>query len=376
MACNHYVYRDSTTGAFYVAKSGDNFFLFTNCGTGVCPICDTCSLEDGICKCYDLETFTNFTVVGESGSTPATSGYYLPRYATVTITNSDVVTASVDWEIWTPSGVCDTDAEPFGDPGTIILNPLSTGMDVTCAGSSSSATLEVDWNGAGWDFDWRYNINDCGGVGDGCSGGQIGLNLPLQIRYRRAYGDYITKESQTWTTNENCTFGGSPYTKEVTLAITFGPTCRPPETSTYCNCIDGTYNIIELSTLDTYNAPAESGVECCGKPIDIDVDCGNVGSMTSWVLYYAPYTNTVPVISGVAYDTINITDGPGVEVIKLRTFTTQNEARTWVCNYLKFATVGAGWPADPNDLEYDWPYNDLYFNACVGNVGSINLVPC
>lgn len=379
MPCNHYIYRNSSTGAFYVARSGTDFFLYSDCGTGVCPICDTCSLEDTVCKCFDLEVQSNITLMGSAPTTPPTSGYFLPRYATVTIGGSDVATASVEWEIWSPSGVCDSGVEPFGDPGTIVYHPLSTGMTVTCAGGSfnTGGTLEIEWNGAGWDYDWRYSVNDCGGgTGIGCDGGTLALNAPLQVRYRRGYDDFITRETQYWIVAENCDFGAGAYSNDVTLSVAFHPTCRPPETGTYCNCIDGSYNVIDISTLDTYNAPQESGVDCCGKPIDIDVNCGNVGSMTSWVLYYAPYTNTVPVISGVAYDTINITDGAGVEVIELRTFSTQSEARTWVCNYLKFATVGNNWPTDPNDLEYNWPYNDLYFNACAGTEGSINLVPC
>lgn len=382
MVCNHYIYRNPNTGAFYVAKSGSDFFLYSDCGDlgDVCPICDTCSLENGICKCYDLETQTNIFLRGDAPRTPPTSGYWLPRYATVSIGGSDVASTTVEWEIWSPSGVCDSEVEPFGDPGTIVYHPLSTGMTVTCAGGSfqTGGTLDLEWNGTGWDFDWTYTVNNCGGVsGRGCSGGSTALNQPLQVRYRRAYDDFITLENQYWITNENCDFGGGAYNNDVTLNISFHPTCRPPETSTYCNCIDGSYNVIDISTLDTYDAPIEPDSDCCGKPLDIDVNCGNVGNMTSWVLYYAPYTNTVPVISGVAYDTINITDGPGVEVIKLKTFTNQNSARNWVCNYLKFATVGNNWPANPNDLEYDWPYNDLYFNACEpGTVGSINLVPC
>ena len=382
MVCNHYIYRNPNTGDFYVAKSGTDFFLYSDCGTAECPLCDgTCTLEETTCKCYDLLTQSNIELVGSAPGTPPQSGYYLPRYATVTIGGSDAVAPLlVEWELWTPSGVCDPEPDPFGDPGTVNFHPLSTGLEVGCAGGGSFSTggqLEIEWNGAGWDIDWRYNINNCGGVFGGCDGGQIGLNIPLQVRYRRAYGDYVTKESQSWIQSENCDFGSGGYNNDVTLSINFHPTCRPPETSTYCNCIDGSYNIIDISELDTYSAPVEEGSTCCGKPIDIDSSCGNVGAMTSWVLYYAPVANTIPIISGVAYDTINITDGTGIEVIKLRTFSTQSQARNWVCNYLKFATVGAGWPGNTNDLEYDWPYNDLYFNACEpGTEGAINLVPC
>jgi hypothetical protein len=380
MPCNHYIYRDPSTGSFRIAKSGTDFFIYTDCGSGDCPICDTCQLEDGLCKCLDLETITNISLNGSAPTTPPTSGYFLPRYATVTIGGSDVTTATVlEWELWSPSGECDSGVEPFGDPTPVVYNPLSTGMTVTCAGGSFSTggTLEIEWNGGGWDWDWQYTVNDCGGVsGRGCSGGTTASNEPLQVRYRRAYNDFVTLETQYWTVQENCDFGGGAYGNNVTLSVAFNPTCRPPATGTYCNCIDEDYNVIDLSTLDTYTAPEESGVDCCGKPIDIDTNCGDVGSMTSWVLYYAPYSGTVPVISGVAYDTIDIPDGSGIEVIEVKTFSSQNEARTWVCNYLKFATVGNSWPTDPDDLEYNWPYNDLYFNACAGGVGSINLVPC
>lgn len=372
MACNFFVYRDTETGKYFIKEAEGSFFLYSSGCADSGNICGPCTTPQLACACYELPavSVSDDGTLTPSGEIPPQTGYYLPRYANVTVSNSDVVSLNVEeWEIWTPTGVCDSGVPPFGDVGGVTYNVLETGMAITCA-SAGDAPITLSWNGSQWAFNWVYSVN-CDG-GGGCSGGEFTNGVPLQVRYRRDYGDFVTKETQTWTATENCDFGGGPYSNDVKLTITFTPTCRPPDTVQYCNCLTDE-TVIPLASLTTYDAPIESGSTCFGKPIDIDNECGDVGSVTNWSMYYAPYANTVPVIDGVAYDTTGIT---GTDVVLIKTFSTQAEVRTWTCEHLKFATIGQNWPTDPNDLEYNWPFNDLYFNDCGGGDGAINLVPC
>lgn len=375
MTCQHFVHKNPNSELFYVYFHNNNFYVRTDC-SGIIDegICTVCSLPQGLCECYPLDNIVP-TGIGyrPEGEEPPQFGYFMPRYAYVGIQGSTVVSleAGTKWEIWTPSGECDTDIKPFGDPGDVTFNPLSTGLILLDPENCelNTGNLNIEWNGSAWDIDFQFSTT-CDG-NSFCAGGLVANGQPLQVRWRREYEDWITKEVQKW---ENIGEVCGVSTQQITLSLSFEPTCRPPSTGIYCNCIDEGYNIIELNTLNTYAAPLEPG--CSGKPIDIDSDCGDVQSMNSWVMYYAPYPNTVPVIDFVAYDTTNIPDGEGVEIVKIGTFATQAAAREWTCTHLRFATVGNNWPTDPNDLEYDWPYNDLYFNACPGGIGAINLIPC
>ena len=389
MVCRYYIHKDSETGKFYLHDESNpeqKFYLRTDCGEApIAGDCDPCSLNAGLCLCYPMETNSNVTLIGTAPPEflpIPTSGYFMPRYARVAllgspairITNQDDRDPSTLWEIWTPSEACDEDVDTFGDPGNVSFNSFAGGIELRNPDGPyelTNSALSLSWNGNGWDINVQFSYQSpVESPTEFCSGGLVGNNRPLQVRFRREYEDFVTKEQQQQDVAQICDVVAST----LLLDITFEPTCRPPATGIFCNCVDESYNVIDLNTLDTYDAPVVSG--CSGVPIDIDTDCGDVSSVTTWKMYYAPYENTVPVIDFVAYDTTNIPDDPGVEVVLIGEFATQEEARSFTCTRLRFGTIGAGWPGDPNDIEYDWPYNDLYFNACGGTEGSINLIPC
>jgi len=110
------------------------------------------------------------------------------------------------------------------------------------------------------------------------------------------------------------------------------------------------------------------------------------------LMYFSPYTNTIPVINNLAYDTLSLPQAPPgkINVVLVKRTKTRNELRQWVCESLKFATVRNDWKTNPvtgsgsigsdftspdQNVNFNWPYNDLYFSVCPeGNV--VNLVPC
>jgi hypothetical protein len=237
------------------------------------------------------------------------------------------------------------------------------------------------------------------------------VTIPWQLRYRRVYNDWIFKESQvikyvvgigegdTIDPNNQIGIGGITSTStsptiEYSGLINFNayPTCRPPETN-YCGCIDTTnYEVIDINTLDDY---ALTFGGCKGKPIDIDSICAEGEPPPTGIveLFYAPYSNTIPVISGIAYDTTNLPAPPQgkINVVKVKSFgspnveTDMNEIREWVCKNLIYATVSGNWTStlsvgklsEGDNIEFDWPYNDLYWSInCADGKSYINLIPC
>lgn len=217
-------------------------------------------------------------------------------------------------------------------------------------------------------------------------------------RFRREYGDYTLEEFGTFKVTFN---GPDAQTVEVEFNLSFDPTCRKPDTDSFCgNCFsESLYNVIELSDLDSF--PLPDPFECAGKPIDIDVVCGNSGDDPEGndtipggvTMYYSPYTDTIPVINNIAYDTTNIPPPPPgkANVIKITTSETRNGVRGWVCKNLMFATVRDDWRTDPvvgsgsigsdftspeQNINFNWPFNDLYFSKGCPGGDSVNLVPC
>jgi hypothetical protein len=213
-------------------------------------------------------------------------------------------------------------------------------------------------------------------------------------RYRRAYDDYTMTETGTFDV-EVQEGAGCGRVAKLTLDLGFTPTCRSADL-TKCVCLDlSGYNIIDLGDLESY--PSDPSV-CPGVPIDIDVKCeysefGDDEPIDGGVtMYYTPVANTVPVINHRAFDTTNLPSVPGLtSVVKIITLNTRNEIRYWVCDNLRFATITnpAAWPPSGAGslsssssssarplLDFNWPYNDLYFNPSCGRGEVVNLVPC
>jgi hypothetical protein len=220
----------------------------------------------------------------------------------------------------------------------------------------------------------------------------------MKPRWRREYGDYTLTETANFTVTMN---GPDGQVVDVTFDLSFEPTCRKFSASFAgeCGtCFDETlYNVIDLASLPKYPLTKE---KCPGKPIDIDVVCktsvdGNdpggdekiEGGVT---MYYTPYPNTVPVVNNIAYDTTNLPAPPAgkINVVKITKQDTRNNVRSWVCSNLKFSTIKGHWPPAagssssaggfPADglLEFNWPFNDLYFSKGCPGGDTVNLVPC
>jgi hypothetical protein len=239
------------------------------------------------------------------------------------------------------------------------------------------------------------------------------INIPIKTRYRRAYNDYTIADSYTVimcagdTETENGTCENQPNSSAFppscdsgsdlySLAIKFLDTCRVV-TPSLSNCTEYTNpcrNIIDVSTLNSYQLPRDSG-----RPIDIDVSvCPSYSirpdssafaafNPTGYVLYFQPKNlGAVPVINDVIYDTTTL--NASTDIVRLYAGTGVDATREWACKYLKYATVknldtvinGATPEIKVTGLVYNWPYNDLYWNSrCsttpVGEI-PINLVPC
>lgn len=229
----------------------------------------------------------------------------------------------------------------------------------------------------------------------------ISLNMPWTARFRREYGDWTFNERskiQTFLTGTNSDpiYDGG---WAVGIQLDAEPTCREPDSSQFCSCLDlGLYNVIDVETLQGYEAKSDG---CKGNPIDIDVVCGRSGPDPEGdqpvaggvTMYFTPYVDTVPVIDDIAYDTTNLpTPPPGkINVIKIRSASTRDEIRYWTCSHLKFATVRDDWRTDPvtgsgsigsdftspdQNINFNWPYNDLYFSRGCPGGDTVNLVPC
>jgi len=259
-------------------------------------------------------------------------------------------------------------------------------------------------------------------LGDTVQDGHIGalpaeltsILIPIKTRYRRSYNDYTIADSYTVTMcagdeqteagiceNQSDAYTTFPSICDVgslsyPLTIKFLDTCRvaTPSLSTCTQSTNPCRNIIDVSTLNSYQLPRDSG-----RPIDIDIlvcpsysirpDSSAFAAFnpTGYVLYFAPKNSgAVPVINDVVYDTTTL--NTSTDIVRLYVGTGVDVTREWACKYLKYATVknldtvinGATPEIKVNGLVYNWPYNDLYWNSrCsttpVGEI-PINLVPC
>jgi hypothetical protein len=263
--------------------------------------------------------------------------------------------------------------------------------------------------------------------------------LPIHVRYRREYGDYVfVKAEGTSFTRKNCVgcdcdevpartpFSGSgpvspnsnlfnswttSSTEEAQIwgcsgvpevmntlrvEVTGENTCRPP-----LPCIVGQCkNIIEdLNSLDQIPGPCDKCYcDGGGRPLDIDIQCGtgkvrpkseDFPDVETFTLWFRPYgTGAVPVINNVIYDTTQL--DVENDIVKIYQASSPEDLRSWVCLNLRFVTV-----LDYEKLRTDtanavssnWPYNDLYWNrsfvsnpSCEGypypGDVPVDLVPC
>jgi hypothetical protein len=250
------------------------------------------------------------------------------------------------------------------------------------------------------------NDDDCKEESALISSTLISYNTSLQAngswetRYRREYEDFTFKEIQSVNLN---TFSTEYQTRpSITLSFELEgvPTCREADATGFCGCFnENSYNVIDIESLDSYEMPPDG---CDGRPLDIDVVCGRRGQdfrgddiiLGGVTMYYAPFSNTVPVINNVAYDTTDLPAPPPgkINVIIIYKASTRNQIREFTCSSLKFATIRDDWRENPvlgpggrigapftsseQNVNFNWPYNDLYFSEGCPGGDTVNLVPC
>ena len=310
-----------------------------------------------------------------------------------------------------PLTVWDSDrCDANGDP----INPVFKTHDIKFKVGSTTFDGTITFSESGASIRWaNYCCQDPYNFDTGAPSITItyyGLETKLYpqragfswaTRYRREYGDYTVDENQTL----GISFAAAPgnggqwfegYNYETQVKFGTSPTCRAPDTARFCNCLDDGYNILSLGDLRRYNAGVKG--PCFGRPIDIDVICGVPsgddvagGTPGTYKVFYTPFTNTVPVIDGVAYDTLNLPPAPAgkTNIVLLYTGSSRNDVRNWTCSHMKYATVKnpAAWNGlasssssstdVSSQLNFNWPFNDLYFSdGCPGGENPVNLVPC
>lgn len=305
---------------------------------------------------------------------------------TTLVDASPSIEISGNLQVWSSDG-CDASGNP--------INPVwgsgSLDMKISgdCGQGDSNYSLPVAFSPSGFSIgSGGAEFRVCGGQGDSFFQA-AGAGSGWGTRERREYGDFTFDEEQT----VDFSFGSF----SVRLKLSSTPTCRAPDTGQFCTCLDETYNVVGLGELPTYRA--DPG-KCAGNPIDIDVICGvpsredaggNDPGMYS--VYYTPYSNTVVVIGGVVYDTTKMPEPPPGKTNVLLVYVggSRNDVREWTCKNLKYATIRdlSKWPGMgssstssggvidvTNNLDFNWPYNDLYFSQGCPGGDSVNLVPC
>ena len=188
---------------------------------------------------------------------------------------------------------------------------------------------------------------------------------------------------------------GETLSIPIDIGLNFGVSCREAEATFYgmsmvddiefvslstCgSCSYAGLNVLSIGSVSSYSTDLTESE--WGVPIDIDRPC-NVAEddagypgKTSFTLYYAGQRwagGAVPVISGVWYDT----SSAGVDDRFIITVQPTSDAlRKWTCKNLRFAAIKSGSGATA-ELDFRWPYNDLYWSYCAGTDIPLNLVPC
>lgn len=263
--------------------------------------------------------------------------------------------------------------------------------------------------------------------------------LKISVRYREAYDDYtFVKAFGTTFTKQLCTGcvcsgvpGNTPSLTEtqpynsdlydsyyigsfdnqgdcasgdtmadlinhITVTVTGDNTCRQPQacpTSGQCPIE------VDIDDMTQYGDCLCDKCYCDGggRPIDIDIKCGEAATAhpqesdfdpatESYTLWFAPRGDAaLPVIENIVYDTGLLPTDNSV-LVKVHTTATPAEMREWVCNKLRFVTLKdrSKLSTDINNaVDSNWPFNDLYwdfkcdtYESIHPNDVPINLVPC
>ena len=188
---------------------------------------------------------------------------------------------------------------------------------------------------------------------------------------------------------------GETLSIPIDVGLNFGVSCREAEATFYgmsmvddiefvslstCgSCSYAGLNVLPIGSVNSYSTDLTESE--WGVPIDIDRPCNEeedsagYPGKTSFTLYYAGQRwagGAVPAISGVWYDT----SGAGVDDRFIITVQPTSDAlRRWTCKNLRFAAIKSGSGATA-ELDFRWPYNDLYWSYCAGTDIPLNLVPC
>lgn len=295
--------------------------------------------------------------------------------------NADDQDTTQELQVWSSSEDCDA----MGNPKNPKFLTQEARLKISSCGNESVHALTLAFSAEGIDLNFDpISFKTCESQEFTARSQDVPV-FPWRARYRREYDDYTLDEK----TLLNMSFAYDVLSLNVQILCYANPTCREPETTQFCNCLDlELYNVIDVKTLTSYEVSPEPG-GCNGKPIDINVVCGSSGPDLTGdqdvdggvTMYYSPYPNTVPVIDNIAYDTTNLPPAPAgkVNVLEIRSALTRNEIRFWVCDHLKFATItnATKWPSDPDAaLTFNWPFNDLYFEPGCSGGETVNLVPC
>lgn len=232
----------------------------------------------------------------------------------------------------------------------------------------------------------------CSGVPGQTPITSTGPGLPLSDLYN-------SYQAVPGTNYGNCGSGESviDILNNISVTVTGENSCRQPES---CPASGPCPIETDINTYTQYDSCLCDKCYCDGggRPIDIDILCGDGGGITypqeadfppsteSYTLWFVPRGDgALPVINNVLYDT-GLVPTDNTVIIKIHTTSTPLEMREWVCKNLRFVTV-----LDRTKLSTDlnnavisnWPYNDLYWDAKCDTYASdhpndvpINLVPC
>ena len=366
-----------------------------------------------------------------------TGTVYIPKELTMKVTSGCLQTIETKFK-WLPSW--SKWGRIWNGTGAEEFQPIYDGSDLDSdylypwIGQSTSATIYTPLHSLRVQY---YELQP----NDNWDSTLLGLAtiegaLPMHVRYRREYGDYVFVKAEgtsftrkycvgcdcdevparcpfagcgvtspnsnlfnSWSTSstEEAQMWGCDSVSEVmnslTVEVTGVNTCRPTLPCVVGQCA----NVVELDSLEQIPGPCDKCYcDGGGRPLDIDVHCDGTAipksekfpGATSFTLWFNPRgLSAVPVINNVIYDTTQL--DMENEIVKVYEAPSPEDLRSWVCLNLRFVTVldyEKLRTDTPNAVTSNWPYNDLYWNrsfvvgpSCAGypsNDIPVNLVPC